>query len=353
MPTPLVSVIVPTFNRAYCLNRAVDSVLTQTHANCEVLIVDDGSTDDTAERVQQWYGNRSNVRYLKQANAGVSAARNTGLRAATGDFIALLDSDDVWLRWKIEVQLACLAALPEAGMIWTDMEAVDPDGARLHERYLRIMYNAYSHFDESGLFEDGRALTRLLPDLAMLAPGVNVYWGDIFSQMVMGNLVHTSTVLLRRERFEKVKGFDEALKVTGEDYDFHLRTCREGPVAFLDAPSILYQVGGADQLTHPKHMLKMAQNFLRTIEPVIQRDRARINLPDRMLRKVVAGGHAWVGRESLKMGLKSEARHELAKSLRSEPWHVKLWLMLVAASLPGPLTSALQEVYRWMSAGGE
>src|SRR6187551_2399542 len=141
MPTPLVSVIVPTFNRAYCLNRAVDSVLAQTHANCEVLIVDDGSTDDTAERVQQWYGNRSNVRYLKQANAGVSAARNTGLRAATGDFIALLDSDDVWLRWKIEVQLACLAALPEAGMIWTDMEAVDPDGARLHERYLRIMYN--------------------------------------------------------------------------------------------------------------------------------------------------------------------------------------------------------------------
>jgi glycosyltransferase involved in cell wall biosynthesis len=351
MSTPLVSVIVPTFNRAYCLNRAVDSVLAQTHANCEVIIVDDGSSDDTAERVQNWYGGRPNIHYLWQENRGVSAARNTGLRTASGDYIALLDSDDIWLRWKIELQLACLAALPQAGMIWTDMEAVDPAGMRLHERYLRIMYNAYQHFGDGELFEEGRALTQLVPDLAMLAPGVNVYWGDIFSQMVMGNLVHTSTVLLRRERFEKVKGFDEALQVTGEDYDFHLRTCREGPVAFLDAPSILYQVGGADQLTHPKHMLKMAQNFVRTIEPVIERDRARINLPDRMLRKVIAGGHAWVGRESLKMGLKSEARHELAKSLKTEPWHVKLWLMLIAASLPGPVTNLLQEIYRWVSAG--
>lgn len=353
MSTPLVSVIVPTFNRGYCLNRAVDSVLAQTHANCEVIIVDDGSEDDTAERVQNWYGGRKNVHYLWQENQGVSAARNTGLRAAGGDFIALLDSDDLWLSWKIEAQLACLAALPEAGMIWTDMEAVDPAGMRLHERYLRIMYNAYSYFGEGELFKNGTTLARLAPHLAAPAADVKVSSGDIFSQMIMGNLVHTSTVLLRRERFEKVKGFDETLKVTGEDYDFHLRTCREGPVAFLDAPSILYQIGGADQLTHPKHMLKMAQNFVQTIEPVIARDRARINLPDSMLRKVIADGHAWVGRESLKMGLRSQARRELAKSLRSEPWHVKLWLMLVAASLPGPITSTLQEIYRWISAGGE
>jgi len=353
MPTPLVSVIVPTYNRAYCLNRAVDSVLAQSHSNCEVIIVDDGSMDDTAERVQHWYGGRKNVHYLWQENQGVSAARNTGLRAAKGHFIALLDSDDLWLSWKIEAQLACLATLPEAGMCWTDMEAVDPSGVRLHERYLRIMYNAYSYFGEGELFKNNSTFGEVVPHLDLLSPGVRVSWGDIFSQMVMGNLVHTSTVLLRRERFDKVKGFDESLKVTGEDYDFHLRTCREGPVAFLDAPSILYQIGGADQLTHPKHMLKMAQNFVQTIEPVIARDRARINLPDSMLRKVIAGAHAWVGRESLKMGLRSQARRELAKSLRSEPWHMKLWLMLVAASLPGPITSALQEVYRWISGGGE
>jgi GT2 family glycosyltransferase len=348
MSAPLVSVIVPTYNRAYCLNRAVDSVLAQTYANCEVLIVDDGSTDDTAARVSQWYGRRANVRYIQQENGGVSAARNTGLNAARGELIALLDSDDVWLRWKIELQVACLAALPEAGMIWTDMEAVDPAGVRLHERYLRIMYNAYQYFGEQPPFNNSCSLAALLPQIQLLSPGVNVYWGEIFSQMVMGNLVHTSTVLLRRERLEKVKGFDEGLKVSGEDYDFHLRTCREGPVAFLDAPSILYQVGGADQLTQPRFMLKMAQNFVRTIEPVIARDRARIRLPDRMIRKVLANAHAWVGRESLKVGLKAEARHELTESLRSEPWHMKVWLMLVAASLPGPITSLLQELYRWI-----
>ena len=209
------------------------------------------------------------------------------------------------------------------------------------------MYNAYEHFDEDKLFATSRPLNQLGPGLTARRPGVKVYWGDIFSQMVMGNLVHTSTVLLRRERFEKVAGFDENLKVTGEDYDFHLRTCREGPVALLDGPSIRYQIGGADQLTHPKLMLKMAQNFVRTIEPVIAQDRGRISLPNSMIRKVLANGHAWVGRESLKMGLKSEARQEFAKSLAKEPWHLKLWLMLVAASLPGPMTRAIQELYRY------
>ena len=134
MTSSLVSVIVPTYNRAYCLNRAVDSMLAQTYGNCEVLIVDDGSTDDTSARVKTWYGHNPQVRYLRQVNQGVSAARNAGLRAARGAFIALLDSDDVWLPWKIEVQVACLDALPQVGMIWTDMEAVDPHGERLHER---------------------------------------------------------------------------------------------------------------------------------------------------------------------------------------------------------------------------
>ena len=94
----------------------------------------------------------------------------------------------------------------------------------------------------------------------------HVFLGDIFSPMITGNLVHTSTVLLRGERFEKVREFDVNLRYSGEDYDFHLRTCREGDVAYLDASSILYQRGRGDQLTvNRAFTVHMAENFLKTV----------------------------------------------------------------------------------------
>src|SRR5690242_13806787 len=93
MPDPLISVVIPTFNRARCVANAVDSVLVQTFKDCEVIVVDDGSTDATAE-VLKGYGNR--VRVIQQSNRGVSAARNAGIRSARGEWIAFLDSDDIW-----------------------------------------------------------------------------------------------------------------------------------------------------------------------------------------------------------------------------------------------------------------
>src|SRR6185436_10196720 len=113
MQAPLVSVVVPTYNRAYCLARTIDSALGQTHPSVEVIVVDDGSVDETAEMVAARYGSDARVRLIRQANAGVSAARNTGLRVARGDYVALLDSDDVWEPWKLELQVACMRARPE------------------------------------------------------------------------------------------------------------------------------------------------------------------------------------------------------------------------------------------------
>src|SRR5690349_14194018 len=108
--TPLVSIIVPTFNRAYCLGRTVRSALAQTHAGIEVIVVDDGSTDGTRELVRELMAADGRVRYAFQSNRGVSAARNRGLKLAAGAFVAFLDSDDVWKPWKLELQLACMRA---------------------------------------------------------------------------------------------------------------------------------------------------------------------------------------------------------------------------------------------------
>jgi glycosyltransferase involved in cell wall biosynthesis len=347
MTGDLVSVVIPSYNRAYCIATTVDSALAQTHHNLEILIVDDGSSDGTRELIEARYRAEPRVRYIYQANAGVSAARNHGLRLARGQFIALLDSDDLWLPWKVEAQLRCLEAFPSAGMIWTDMDAIGPDGQVQYRRYLTRMYTSYRRFTREQLFRESRRLSAIAPELASALSDPQVFVGDIFSPIITGNLVHTSTVLLRRERFEKVREFDVELRYSGEDHDFHLRTCREGDVAYLDVASILYQRGRDDQLTvNQAYTVHMAENFLRTVNKALARDRARVTLSPTMLDHVMAEAHAWVGEQRLDLGDRDLAWRHLGTSLRFRPWQPRVAALLGAAVLPKGVSDRIRTGYR-------
>jgi len=338
-----VSVVIPTYNRAYCIENAIQSVLAQTHKDVEVVVVDDGSTDGTGELIARRYGNDDRIRYFYRENGGVSAARNTGLQRATGDFIALLDSDDVWKPWKLELQLACLNRLPDAGMVWTDMEAVDSEGRVFDSHFLRTMYSAYQWFPGDTLFSESYPLPEI--SIPLPASAGKLYAGNIFSQMIMGNLVHTSTVLLRRERFEKVGGFNQSLRYSGEDYDFHLRTCREGPVAFAAVAAIAYRKGMPDQLTHTAFTIHIARNFLRTIAPHIERDRANINLPGHMIDQVLSEAHLFVGESALDIGELNEARTHLFSTLRLRLWQPRAVALLLISLLPPGLGRSVRSLY--------
>jgi GT2 family glycosyltransferase len=340
----LVSVIVPTFNRAYCLRRTLDSVLRQTYSRLEIVLVDDGSTDGTQTLIETAYGHDPRIRYVHQENRGVSAARNQGLRLAQGDYLALLDSDDVWKPWKLELQVRCLELLPQAGMIWTDMEAIDPDGKVCDPAHLRTMYSAWEWFTTETLFTEAHPVRTVWPDAPESLRGTTVYSGEIYSQMIMGSLVHTSTVVLRRSRFEKVGYFDESLRC-GEDYGYHLRTCREGPVAFVQVASIQYQKGRPDQLANHENSLHIAEAFLETIAPRIEHDRARIHLPQWMIRRVLSEAHAWVGGAALDNGNNREARWHLARSVLILPWHGRRAGLLLVALLPSSVSVALRRAY--------
>jgi GT2 family glycosyltransferase len=331
---PLVSVVVPTYNRAHLIRRTVESVLAQGYAPLEIVIVDDGSTDDTRAVLERAYGGDERVRYVYQENRGPAGARNRGFREARGEYVALLDSDDAWHPWKLSLQVRCMELHPELGMTWTDMEMIDPQGNVVDRAYLRRMYHAYQLFSDDELFSRSFPLREVAPDLAPMAGEARLRTGDIFSKMIMGNLVHTSTTLLRRSRLEQVGGFDESLRHSGEDYDFHLRTCREGPVGLLDLPAIRYQQGMADRLTAPRFRVHMAENVLKTIEPVLRRDAARIDLPERMIRWTLAKAHAWVAYERLELGELATARRHYRESLRRWPWQPKLARQLLVAFLP-------------------
>ncbi len=303
----LVSVVIPTFNRAYCLARTLDSVLAQTHADLEALVIDDGSTDGTRELIQARYAAEPRVRYIQQENRGVAAARNHGIRMARGDFVALLDSDDIWQPWKIELQLRCMQQYPELGMVWTDMEAIDPSGHVFNRAYIRTMYSAYALFPEVELFPDSVPLHSFAPSMAGIVGDASLRMGMIFSQMIMGNLVHTSTVLIRRERLANA------------------------------------EVGMPDRLTRSEYRIHTATNFLRTIAPLIESARAEIHLPRRMIHGALADAHEWIGELQFEANDVAAARFHLLSSIRHRWFQRRAWQLFLCCYLPAALRGWLRK----------
>jgi GT2 family glycosyltransferase len=334
MSAPLVSVVVPTYNRAKLIGRTIDSALAQTYANVEVLVVDDGSTDDTAVFVEKQYGGEPRVRYVAKANGGPASARNVGFRESRGDYVALLDSDDTWSAWKLSLQIACMEQHRDLGMTWTDMEMIDATGAVVDPTHLRTMYHAYGWFSIDAIFPRCHALRAIAPELSDVVGDALLRCGDVFSKMIMGSLVHTSTVVLRRDRLDRVGRFDESLRGGGEDYDFHLRTARHGLVGLLDLATTRYQQGCDDRLTHKRFQIDMAMNALHTIERALADDAEAIDLPDALVRQALAKTHAWIGFERLERGEADLARRHYLASLRAWPWQPAVAKPLFFSLLP-------------------
>jgi glycosyltransferase involved in cell wall biosynthesis len=331
----VVSVIIPTHDRAHVITRAVDSVLAQEGADLEVILVDDGSTDDTRRVIASRYGSDERVIYVFQEQAGVAVARNTGLARARGDLVAFLDSDDVWRPGKLALQLACLARLPEAGMIWTEMNALDAAGEVVPGSSLRSIFTLRAGLEE--LFAHRMPLSEVTGG----RDGVTgtLYWGDVYDGIVVGNFVLPSAAILTRARLQDVGGYDETLPVSGEDFDFFLRTCRAGPVAFVDVPMVLKEADRPDALTHPSRRLHLARNYVTTMEGALARDPERIH-PDReVVRDARAFGQAWIGQCYLEAGDAPSGRRHLRRSLALKPRQPRTIVLWVLALVPGPLVA--------------
>src|SRR5262245_59564990 len=194
---PKVTVIIPTFNRARYLAEAIGSVLGQTFADYELIVVDDGSTDETSA-VLAGFGD-SRLRVLRQENRGISAAMNIGLQAARGEYVARLDSDDVWFADLLERETAVLDSRPDVGVVYAKAQVMSENGApREHYVGLPLRY----------------------PDDALLS----LAWVDATCNI---------TVLARRSCFDSVGPYDETFR-THEDWDMWLRMARNHRFVFLN-----------------------------------------------------------------------------------------------------------------------
>ncbi len=210
----LVSVIIPTFNRANLILRAVDSVLSQSFRDFDIRVIDDGGIDETGNLVLKRAVESTDVEihYEHTPNQGVAAARNLGIHRSHGDWIALLDSDDEWLPDKLEKQLAFLRENPEISLIHTG-EIWIRNGVRV---------NAPKSYQK--------------------------YGGDVFEKSLPVCMIGPSTSLFHRDLFEELKGFDESYPVC-EDYDFWLRATSRYEAGFINEPLIVKYGGHEDQLS--------------------------------------------------------------------------------------------------------
>jgi glycosyltransferase involved in cell wall biosynthesis len=196
---PAVSVVVPAFNAAWCVGKAVDSVLAQDFREFELIVVDDGSSDDTAQVLAR-YGDA--LRVVRQSNRGLSAARNTGIHQSRGEFVAFLDADDWWLPGKLGRQMALMRARPDVGFCSTAARVEDPEGRLLN------LWNA-------------------------------VRWQGSFLVHLFGSNADVagsgSAVVARRSLFGEVGGFDETLRSL-EDIDMWMRLAAAADYACIDEP---------------------------------------------------------------------------------------------------------------------
>ncbi len=261
MPQPLVSVIIPTFNRAMWLHEAIDSVLAQDYPRIELIVVDDGSTDSTPGVVRT-YG--AALTFMRQSHRGVSAARNQGVAAARGELIAFLDSDDLWLPHKATAQVAQFQQCPTLQACYTD-EIWIRGGVRVNPRRIHQKYS-----------------------------------GWIFRQSLPRCTISPSSMMMRRTQWDRLGGFDERLPAC-EDYDLWLRLTCAVPVTLIPERLIVKRGGHADQLSRTVpvldlHRITALENILTAALSASQRQAVLEHLVQKC--RIVAQGARKRGHEA-------------------------------------------------------
>ena len=305
MTRPTVSVVIPTYNRATRVSAALDSALRQGVPDIEIVVVDDGSQDDT-HAVVAAYGDR--VRYVHQPNAGVGAARNTGIRHAKGTFVAFLDSDDYWQDYKLSMQLAFFREHPSVGLVFSDFAIEKPDGtSQKHGASLWAGRPLDFPAMTAVTLRRSEHGTPAWPDAT-----VDGFVGPMYRQLLTELPILTSSVIVRRDVLDASTWYTERVALF-EDWEFFARVARRADVGYLATPATV-NVGHLDPGRVSKcSRLDRAVSYQTLVERVWLTDPAFTGEHSAAAQLAYGRALLAVAREALLAGRPAEARGALER----------------------------------------
>ena len=253
MQNSLVTVIIPAYNCANCISYAIESVLNQTHKRYELIIVDDGSTDNTSEIVLKY---KDKIKYVYQDNGGVSRARNTGIKISNGEYIGFLDADDVWDNNKLEIQLKAFGIQPDVGLIFSDFRQTINNKV-LNDRHYEDTFNIFKEYNYKicKLFDYKSSI--VLTDKEIM-----YYWGNIYTYLFLGNFILPSSVLFKKTCLDKVGLLNEEYRVA-EETEYFLRFSKYFMIGYVNYPLLCYEIPKPDNLSGKKNTQNLIKNALR------------------------------------------------------------------------------------------
>ncbi len=299
--TPLVSVVIPTYNRAELIARAAHSVLLQAYSDLEVIIVDDASTDDTQDQIRSLQQVDHRIQYIQhETNRGAQAARNTGVQAAKGEYVAFLDSDNEWLPGKLQRQMVLFSS---------------------HHNSPGAVYCGYWKVSA-----DGNALNDYAPR----------YRGQVYKQALGKWLTDTSTLVVRKDILEKIHGLDEHVRAY-QEWDLCIRLARECEFDFVPECLVLYHEHALPTIS--KDFLRDANGYLAVVEAY------RKEILRQCGGKTMSEHYLTTGRLFVRANQLALARTYFLKSIRNNPFNVKA-TMHFGASLLG------KDIYRFLRSHG-
>jgi glycosyltransferase involved in cell wall biosynthesis len=338
MREPSVSVIIPTFNRAHLIGRALQSVLQQTGPGDEIIVIDDGSTDDTEVVVRKMAGDR--VRYIWIANSGAGAARNRGVQEAKGELLAFLDSDDEWLPGKLDVQRRFMAAQPEVVFCFTDFAS--NYGGSFNPRTLTSWQS-----DQNGWRQVMGEPVKYssLADLPDGTPDFDVYSGDAYRVEMHASYLQINCMVVRRAAGGDATRFTEGVR-TWEDWECFGRLAQRGRLVYLDYLGALQhahpgpRVTDADWVARAEARMMVLRNVWGSDLNFLEKhgDEYHALIQQQKVLKV---------RGLIVLGRTREARQEIRK-LTGVPVKYR-----AASQLPGRVMTALVRLRRALRAPSE
>lgn len=306
-----ISVVIPTYNRANLICNAIDSALKQTCPPTEIIVVDDGSTDETEEILSQY---AEKIRYFRQKNMGISNARNRGIRECRGDLVAFLDSDDIWLPEKLSKQIEFLKMHPSVGLVHTDA------------------------FYQTGATGERKTLSH---------PRFR-YIGNCDNELFIANAIATPSVLVRRNCFELTGVFDETI-IGGrvEDRDMWLRIAKEFEFGYLPEPLVVVRVHDTNVSNDGGLMAESLVHVLRKNLRANQKLREKVGR--RRVRKAVHNAAFDAAHAKFERGELRSARRYFKIALMNEPNSLITWGLYTSSFLPEKLRSILRVVKQHFS----